>query len=222
MCWPSTGGGAATSGSPPDSLKPERATVSGRSMPGTSSKVLSSPRCAICGSASACGTVSTQPAGTPIRLKTDCHSAHDRFFERRFELEGERGAMALPALALREARVGREVGPADGGDERLELLLLVGGDVDQAVLGPEGARRRGGEVVVAVRTRLDAGDQVVGDGPAHRRQRRVEHRDVDERALAGGVASHQRARDREGGGHAGERVGDREAAAQAARRPACR
>ena len=50
--------------------------------------------------------------------------------------------MRLPALPLGEAGVGLELGPADQVAERLELLLLVGGDVERAGSGrnaPDGA-----------------------------------------------------------------------------------
>ena len=50
--------------------------------------------------------------------------------------------------------------------------------------GPERAGRRGGEIVVAHRRRLLAGDQIVRDDPAHRRDRGIEHRHVDEAPFA--------------------------------------
>ena len=55
---PSCGGGVAASGSPSDILKPARATVIGRSTPGTSGNVCSSSRVATCSDCSASGTVS--------------------------------------------------------------------------------------------------------------------------------------------------------------------
>jgi hypothetical protein len=53
----------------------------------------------------------------------------------------------------------------------------------------EGARGRGGRVLVAVRRRVDAGDEVVGDHPAHGRHHRFQHRHVDERRRAGAFSA---------------------------------
>ena len=53
-----------------------------------------------------------------------------------FELDGQRGAVALAVLALREARVAGQVVAAERRDQRVELLLLVGGDVEQPVAVP--------------------------------------------------------------------------------------
>jgi hypothetical protein len=130
------------------------------------------------------------------------------------QLRRQRRTVPLARFPRREALVGGELGPADGMDERLELFLLVGCDVDQTVPGPEPAGGCGREVVVAVRLWIDAGDQEVGHDPAHRRQRRVEHRHVDEDTRSIRPASDQGAADGERRRHAGERVGDRVADAQ--------
>ena len=76
---------------------------------------------------------------------------------------------------------------------------------------PDGAR---GHVLVAERLRPHARDQPVGNHPAHRDKRRLQHRHVDELALAGALAAKQRGADRVGRGDAAHRVGDRIADAQ--------
>ncbi len=161
-----------------------RAIVSGRSMPGTSSKVLSSSRCATCGSASACGTVSTQPAGTPILLNTDCHSAQVRVCSDFSSscVSSRRCALRFSRRAKRGSLARSSRPSACTSASNCSCLLAA------MLIRPSWARNapdgRGGEVVVAVRPRLDVGDQEVGHRPAHRRERRVEHRDVDEGPLA--------------------------------------
>jgi hypothetical protein len=55
-----------------------RVKVTGRSMPGTSGNVCNSWRCETCGCASASGTVSTRPAGIPMRLNVASHSEAGR------------------------------------------------------------------------------------------------------------------------------------------------
>ena len=69
------------------------------------------------------------------------------------ELVFQQGGELLPVLfsgvALLEAGVGLELGDVQDLAHRLPLLLLVGGDVDEAVQGAEGAGGGGGEVVVA-------------------------------------------------------------------------
>ena len=62
-----------------------------------------------------------------------------QLLERGFELEGERAAMVLATLALGEARIGRELGAADGGDqpgyERVIGAAEPDDDVGQAAEG---------------------------------------------------------------------------------------
>src|SRR5262249_60925108 len=65
---PSAGGGECGCGSPLARRKPERTTRTGRSTPGTWSKVLISSRSVTCGCSSTDGTSSTSPAGTPCLL----------------------------------------------------------------------------------------------------------------------------------------------------------
>jgi hypothetical protein len=78
------------------------------------------------------------------------------------------------------------------------MLLLVGRDVEQARPGPERARWACGHVFVAERPRPFARDQPVGHDPGHRDQRRLQHRHVDELALAGPLAAEQRGCNRKG------------------------
>ena len=95
----------------------------------------------ICASSSASGTVSTRPAGTPTRFNAASHSAAD-FRERGLELASELRAVALAAFAPGKARVGHQVLASDRLREGLELLLFVRGNVQQPVLGSEGAQAR--------------------------------------------------------------------------------
>ena len=81
----------------------------------------------------------------------------------------------------------------------------------------EGAGRGGGEVGVAHRLRRGAGIQVVRHDPAHRGQRRLQHGNVDQAALAGLPGAQQGRRDGEGRGQAADGVGHGEADPQAAR-----
>ena len=120
-----------------------------------------------------------------MRVKTVSHCSAVLALKSRFELQRQRGAILLSGLARREAHVADQVFAPDRFGQRLELLLLVRGDIEQPASRLERSRRRSSEVVVADRMRLVAGDQVVRHDPAHRHQRRVEHRDIDERAFAG-------------------------------------
>src|SRR6056297_2139918 len=67
---PSMGGGSATAGGRPLILNPVRTTSMPRVNPGTASKCATRPRSATCGCASASGTPSTAPAGTPMALSS--------------------------------------------------------------------------------------------------------------------------------------------------------
>jgi hypothetical protein len=125
--------------------------------------------------------VSTRPAGTPARLNFSSQAAAE---PSRLDQRLQRRAVLLADLAFGKARVRCQPRLADQPAERDELLLLVGGDVEQAVAGAKrtGGRRR--HVLIAHRLWLDAGRQVVGHRPAERRQRTFEHRDIEKRALA--------------------------------------
>ena len=72
---------------------------------------------------------------------------HERALDLVFELE----AVALAILAAGEARIRHQILAADQAAQRLELLLLVGRDVEQAVAGAERAGRARGHVLVAHR-----------------------------------------------------------------------
>jgi hypothetical protein len=105
--------------------------------------------------------------------------------------------------------------------DRLELLLRVRGDVEQSVTGSKSPRRAGGEIVVTERHGCLADDEKIRNGPPHRRQRRFQHRDVDEVSVFA-LAIRQCGRDRERGGDAANGVGDGIADAQRRRlRTAC-
>jgi hypothetical protein len=125
-------------------------------------------------------------------------------------------AVGLAVLALGEAGVARQFGRAHDRAQRLELLLLVGGDVERAVGGGEGARggRRG--VLVADGDRLHTRGQVVGHPPAHRGDRGLQHGHVHAAPPAGALPPDQGGADREGCGEAAQDVGDGEARAQGA------
>ena len=122
--------------------------------------------------------------------------------------------MAFAALALREARIAHQVFAPHCLRQRLELLLLVGGDVEETRLRPERAGRGGGEVIVADRSGFLACHEVVGDDPSHAHDGRVEHRDVDEAALSAFLSSHQRSCDRECRHDAADAIGHGVAGAQ--------
>src|SRR4029453_1782447 len=92
--------------------------------------------------------------------------------------------MSFSALPIGESTVNGEPAGSDSLHKRLELLLLVGGNVEQPVSSLERAGRRCREVVVPHGGRLVAGDEKVGDDPTHRRQRAIEHGNVDERAFS--------------------------------------
>src|SRR5207247_9548996 len=98
--------------------------------------------------------------------------------ERALELRGELGTMAFAALALREARIAHQVFAPHCLRQRLELPLLVGGDVEETRLRPDRAGRGGGEVIVADRSGFLACHEVVGDDPSHSQEGRVQTRVV--------------------------------------------
>src|SRR5918996_453756 len=83
-----------------------------------------------------------------------------------------------------EAGIDGEVRPADQPAERLELLLLVGGDVEHPARRREGPRRRGGHVLVPHRPGRGPRDQEVREDPAEHRDRGVEEGHVEHLPLA--------------------------------------
>ncbi len=83
-------------------------------------------------------------------------------------------------LAILEAGIIGQIGTTNEAGQRLELLLLVGRDVQEAVARGVGAGRARGHVLVAHRLGDDAADQAIGHLPAHGGEDRFEHRDVDE------------------------------------------
>ena len=131
-----------------------------------------------------------------------------------FQQRGEQEAVGFAGIALLETRIGFQLRQAQFICQVLPLLLLVGGDIDIAVLRLEHAGRSGGEVIVAQQHRLLPADQQVGSHPAHQRHDRVQQGDVDELTLAGMLAVIQGRHDGKGGVHPADRVADRETAAQ--------
>jgi hypothetical protein len=87
-------------------------------------------------------------------------------------------------------------------------FLLVGGDVEQPVGCPEGARRTGGHVPVAHRSRSNPGHQIVGNDPAHRDHGCFQHGNVNELTLAGSSAPNQGGGYGESRGQPADRVSD--------------
>ena len=179
------------------------------SMPDTCSNVFSSRRCWICGKASACGTLSTAPAGTPIRFSSVSQSAQLRvpsvassstFSASRWRLRLSR--FSKRGSVTRSSRP-RTRASASNCSCLLAAMLMR---PSFALKAPDGAA-----VKLSLPWAFGSTPAIrkFETDPAHRGERRVEHRHVDEGALARRVAPHQRAADRERSGHAGERVGDR-------------
>ena len=131
------------------------------------------------------------------------------FGQGRFELGPQLEAVELAILTADETWIVDQLRPADQAGQGLELLLLVGGDVEQALAGVEGAGGRRRHVLVAHRHRADAGDQPVGNSPAHGDEGRFQHRHVDPLALAGPLLLDEGGRNGEGGGDAAHGVADR-------------
>src|SRR6516165_6849872 len=69
--------------------------------------------------------------------------------ERLFDLSLQFETAPLAILAASEARIGDELAAADQTAQGLELFLLVGGDVQQPLAGPESARGARRHVLVA-------------------------------------------------------------------------
>ncbi len=209
VCSPRRGGGDDTKGSAPDNLKPARVSVRGRSSAGNVKEGLQQFPLHDLGIVQ-CFRDRYDPAGGDSQPIEHRFPLCGGFVPQRcLELGGQRGAIFLSTLSIGEARVGGEPAGADRLRERLELLLLVGGDIEQPVPGLERAGGCRREVVVPHRGRRMAGDEKVRDDPTHRREGAIEHRNVDERALAGGAAADQRARHGECSGNSSDRVGDR-------------
>ena len=105
-----------------------------------------------------------------------------------------------------EARVGPQVGRAQGGAQLAELAVVAHGDDDGAVAAREGLV--GGEVGVGVAhaRRGDAGDEEVGRLVGQHGRLDVEQGDVDVLALAGGAGVQQGGEDGVGRVQAGEQV----------------
>jgi hypothetical protein len=131
-----------------------------------------------------------------------------------FERVPETLPMTLAVLAGPEAGVVEQFRSVQDGTEFLELFLAVGGDVEHAVGGGEGAGGGGSAVLVPHGLRLAVADQVVGDHPAHSAQRGVEHADVEEGPFTGAMLAKQGAGDRERGGQAADGVAHRVTGAQ--------
>ena len=166
MCSPSAGGGRLMVSSQSDTIYPPPITVIGRSSPLVPSILCSSLRCLVFGRFRASGTLSTRPAGMPTLLNAASHSAADFSFR-----QVSISAVSAARFFLRASRSAKRGSVASSGrpmtaGKRHELLLFVGRDVEQPVAREEGAGRRGGEIVVAHRHRLLAGDEIIRKPPS--------------------------------------------------------
>ena len=170
----------STAGALPFSLMPVRTTWMSRPTRARFRNFATMPRSRTCGCASACGTLYTGPAGTPAALRSCHHSSADLAASARFQNRLQLVAVREPRLPIREARVGDQVGASDDAAHRFVLLLLVGRDVQQAIAGPE--RPDGLAVTLSLPIGFGSrpGDEIVRDRPAHRRERGLEHRHIDE------------------------------------------
>src|SRR5262245_26257375 len=118
-------------------------------------------------------------------------------------------AMALAILPPREAWIGDEVLAPDEATEGFELLLFVGRNVEEALSGAQRTGGTRGHVLVAHRLRPHTRNQPIRDHPAHGNKSRLQHRHVDELALAGALAPKQRRCDRKGSRDAPHGIGHR-------------
>src|SRR5262245_27349862 len=144
-----------------------------------------------------------------VLIKDDGPIARGLTGKRCLDLGIELEAIALAILPPGEAWIGDEVLAPDQAAEGLELLLLVGRDVEEALRGAQRAGRTCGHVLVAHRPRPHARNQPVRDDPAHGNQSRLQHRDIDELALAAALAPKQRRSDCKSSRDASHGVGHR-------------
>ena len=122
-------------------------------------------------------------------------------FERRAQLV----AVALALLAAGIIRVFEQIQTPEMLAQRLPLLVLVGGDVEQAFAGPEGTRRRGGRVFIAVGAGGLPADEEIRQHPAHGAEQAFEHGYVDQAPARAGV---ERGVDGHSSGQPADGVGD--------------
>jgi len=129
--------------------------------------------------------------------------------ERLLDLSLQFEPKALAILARGEARIDGKFAAADQPAQRLELLLLVRGDIQESLAGAERARRARRHVLVAHGLGFCAGNEPIRNRPAHGHERGFQHGDVDEFPLPRPLAANERRGNGEGGGHAAHRIGDR-------------
>ncbi len=140
--------------------------------------------------------------------------------QRPFDDLAQRRGMLAATGPVRKPRVGERIRPAERvhqipelpvGHDRQHQIAVAGG---KAVAGRLAGRREVAEEPVPM-----SGHGVLGDLGPEKGQRRIEHRHIDELALAGLGALKEGAGDGEGPGHAADRVAQRKAGAGRAPSP---
>ena len=129
------------------------------------------------------GTVSTRPAGTPAATRSSSHSSAGRAASLRLQ-RGRRVRPRWRFLASRSAKRGSVA--SSGAPTQLGTARRTASARWRRCSArpapvrkvPDGAAVK---LSLPIGTRHDAGIEVIRHDPAHRRERRVEHRDVHER-----------------------------------------
>ena len=106
-----------------------------------------------------------------------------------FDLGAQGMAIGLARLAGRVVGMGEKIRPVQFLAQQPPLFVLVGGDVEGGVPGPEGSGGGGGRVLVAVGGGALAGDHPVGNDPSHRGEGCFQHRYVAKAAVMPPIVS---------------------------------
>ena len=126
----------------------------------------------------------------------------------------ERPAVLLSGVPLLEPWIRLQLRKVQHLADGFPLFLLVGRDIDVAILGKEGPAGRGGEVVIAHERGLLAADEEIGRHPAHEGHDAVQQGHVDELPLPRALPVEQGCHHGEGRVEAAHGVADGKARAQ--------